>query len=180
MSKRYRRKNKDRIIYNKRIRFPKVRVLNEKDDSIGIMPAKQALSKARQQDKDLVLITDKAKPPVVKIIELSKYKYQQQQKRAEARKKNKTQELKEVRLTIFMGNEDLKIRLKKIKNFLKDNNKVRLSLQFRGRQITKKEFAYDLFNQIIDEIKSEELGKVEIKPKIMGRRMMAQLTPAQP
>ncbi len=173
---RYNRK-KDYITYNNRIRFPKVRVLDEKGESIGVMPTQQALNKAREEDKDLVLITDQAKPPVVKIIELSKYKYQQQRKQAKARKKNRTQDLKEIRLTMFMGEGDLQSRKKKIKQFLTDGDKVRLSLQFKGREITKKEFAYELFSKVINEIVEEKLGTLEIEPKIMGRKIIAQLTP---
>ncbi len=145
---------------------------------IDIMSSKEAYFKAKDEDKDLVLITANAKPPVVKIIELNKYKYQQQQKAAKARKKNREQELKEVRLTMFMGEGDVKARLNRVERFLKDNNKVRLTLQFRGRQITKKQFAYELFDRVIEEMQEKELGKVEIKPKIQGRKMIAQLTPA--
>lgn len=171
------RRHRNRIVANNRIRYPEVRVLDEKGNMIDIMSSKQAYFKAKNQDKDLVLITDKAKPPVVKIIDLNKFKYQQQQKQAKARKNNRSQDLKEVRLTMFMGEGDLKSRINMIQRFLKDGDKVRLSLQFRGRQITKKEFAYELFNKVIEQMQKEELGKIEIKPKIQGRKMIAQLTP---
>lgn len=166
-----------RIIANNRIRYPEVRVLDDKGDMIGVMSSKQAHKKAKAQDKDLVLITSQAKPPVVKIIKLNKFKYQQQQKAAKSRKKNRAQELKEVRLTMFMGEGDLKARTNRVERFLNDNNKVRLSLQFKGRQITKKEFAYELFDKVIGEMQDKELGKIEIHPKIQGRKMIAQLTP---
>lgn len=142
------------------------------------MNSREAYVKAKKQDKDLVLITDKAKPPVVKIIELSKYKYQQQQKKAKQRKNERSQDLKEVRFTMFMGDGDLKARTNRVNRFLKDNDKVRLSLRFKGREITKKKFAYELFADVINQAQEKELGKIEIEPKIVGRKMIAQLTPA--
>ncbi len=175
-----RKKSKLNIKANRQIRAKKVRVLSEKDESIGIMPLKKALIQAKKEKKDLVLITKKAKPPVTKIIKLSKYKYQQEQKLAQARKKNRVQALKEVRFTMFMGEGDLKARKKRVKRFLKDNDKVRLSLQFKGRQITKKGFAYSLFDKVIKEmVEEEELAEVEIEPKMVGRKMIAQLTPVK-
>ncbi|MBD3279326.1 MAG: translation initiation factor IF-3 [Candidatus Pacebacteria bacterium] len=171
-----RRRNKKWITANHRIKFPKVRVLNETGGSLGIMSTKKALTQAREQQKDLVLITDKAKPPVTKIIEISKFKYQQQQRRAKNRKSARTQDTKEVRLTMFMGESDFAARLRRVKRFLKKGDKVRLTLHFKGRQITKKDFGYELFGKVIAATK--DLAKVEIEPKIMGRKLLAQLTPA--
>lgn len=176
-SYRQRSNNNPRIIANHQIRADQLRVLDEQNKSIGVMPLREALTKANEQKKDLVLITAQAKPPVAKIIELSKFKYQQQRKQAKARKKNRTQDIKEIRLTMFMGEGDLESRKNKIKQFLKDGDKVRLNLQFKGREITKKEFAYELFNQVINEVLEEKIGTVETHPKIMGRKMMAQITP---
>jgi translation initiation factor IF-3 len=169
---------KEQITTNQYIRFPQVRVLNEQGEMIGVMSSYDALSEAKQQEKDLVLVTAEAEPPVVKIIELSKYKYQLQQKQAKARKKNRAQDIKEVRITMFIGEGDLASRKTKIRKFLEGGDKVRLSLMFKGRQITKKDFANKLFEKIINEIESEELGKLEMEPKIVGRKMIAQLTPA--
>jgi translation initiation factor IF-3 len=173
--KKYRRR--ERIISNSQVRFPEVRTLDEQGNMIGIMSSREAYLRARDEDKDLVLITGQAQPPVVKIIELSKFKYQQQQKAAKARKKNRAQNLKEVRFSMFMGEGDLQSRKNKVLKFLKDGDKVRLSLQFKGRQITKKEFAFDLFAKVIEEVEEKELGKIEIQPKIVGRKLIAQLTP---
>lgn len=166
------------ITSNHYIKFPQVRVLDDQGNSVGVMSSGQALSKARDQDKDLVLITQEANPPVVKIIELSKHKYQLKQKQAKARKKSRAQDIKEVRFTMFMGEGDLEARKARVFEFLQDGDKVRLSLQFKGREITKKEFAYDLFTKIIEEVQEKEKGKIEIEPRIVGRKMIAQLTPA--
>ena len=175
MSRHYRRRSENRIIANGRVRYPKVRAIDEHGEMIGIMSSKEAYQQAKHEEKDLVLITDQAKPPVVKIIELSKYKYQQQQKRAKARKKSRAQETKEVRFSMFMGEGDLKARINRVKRFLKDGDKVRMTLLFKGRQITKKKFAYEVFAKVYKEV--EDMSKFEIKPKIVGRKLMAQLIP---
>src|SRR5690606_38882342 len=112
------------------IRVPEVRVLSDHGDMLGLMPTSQAIQQARDEDKDLVLVTEKANPPIAKIIELAKYKYQLQQKQAESRKKARSQETKEVRLTPFMGEGDYQTRLKKIREFLIRGDKVRLSMEF--------------------------------------------------
>ncbi|NCN03649.1 MAG: translation initiation factor IF-3, partial [Candidatus Pacebacteria bacterium] len=157
------------------IRYPEVRVLTEYGDMLGVMPTSEALEKAQIAEKDLVLVTEGAKPPVVKIIDLAKYKYQLQQKKAEGRKKAKNQDIKEVRFTPFMGEGDFIARLNKVKNFLEKGDKVRLSLQFRGRAITKKEFGFDLFNRVFEQ--TTEIGSTEIAPKMMGKKLIAQLMP---
>lgn len=168
-------RKKDFIQANHHIRFPQVRVIAERGETLGVMTSQEALLKAREADKDLVVVTDKAQPPVVKIIELSKFKYQLQQKQAEQRKSAKGQELKEVRFTPFMGDQDFETRLKKVIGFLEKGNKVRLSLMFKGRSITKKETGFEVFDRIID--RTKELAKLEIEPKLLGKKLIAQLTP---
>ncbi|MBD3250716.1 MAG: translation initiation factor IF-3 [Candidatus Pacebacteria bacterium] len=176
MSRNYnRRRSGNKIIANRQIRYPKVRVLDDQGEMLGVMSSQEAYNKAREKNTDLVLITDQAKPPVVKLIELSKHKYQLQQKEAKARKKNRQQEIKEVRLSMFMGEGDVKARINRVKRFLKDGDKVRLNLLFKGRQITKKKFGYELFAQVIKAV--EDISDIETEPKIVGRKLIAQLMP---
>lgn len=163
------------VTANHQIRVPEVRVLNEMGEMLGVMPTRDALVKAREVEKDLVLINEKADPAIAKIIDISKYKYQQQQKDAESRKKAKSQDIKEVRFTPFMGEGDYQSRLKKVTEFLKGGDKVRLSLQFKGRLITKKEFGFDIFNRVIQA--TQEISSVEIEPKLLGTKLLAQLQP---
>ncbi len=144
---------------------------------LGIMPTGEAQAKARDAGKDLVLITGGANPPVVKIIDLAKHRYQLQQKEADSRKKAKKQDLKEVRFTPFMGAADFESRFKKVRDFLEKGDKVRLSLMFKGRAITKKEFGYDQFDKVIEG--TREIAELEIEPKLMGKKLMAQLMPAK-
>lgn len=154
-----------------------VRVLTEYGEMLGIMSKDEALQKARDAEKDLVLVNGNAQPPIVKIIELTKYKYQEQQKEAKSRKNAKIQDIKEVRLTPFIGEGDFESRLKKIIGFLEKGDKVRLSLMFKGREITKKEFGYELFKRVIEGTK--EVATVEVEPKLMGSKLLAQLMPVK-
>lgn len=169
------RRDDNRIVANSRVRFPEVRVLDERGEAVGIMSSKEAYDRAREVEKDLVLVTEKAQPPVVKIIGLDKYKYQLQQKEAKSRKKANTQDLKEVQFSPFMSPNDLEYRLKKVIKFLEKGDKVRLSLMFKGRSILKKEFGYETFNQVIEQ--TAEFADVEIQPRMMGKKLIAQLMP---
>lgn len=166
-----------RITANHMIRFPEVRVLDSQGEMLGIMSSREAQDKARDAEKDLVLITDKSQPPVVKIIELTKHRYQLQQKESQQRKSSRKQDIKEVRFTPFMGAGDFESRLKKVIDFIERGDKVRLSLQFKGREITKKEFGYEQFNKIFE--KTADIAKVEIEPKMMGKKLIAQLMPSK-
>ena len=163
------------VTANHQIRVPEVRVLSEQGEMIGVMSTRDALDKAREVEKDLILVNDKAQPPIAKIMDISKYKYQQQQKDAESRKKAKSQDTKEVRFTPFMGEGDYQSRLNKVIDFLKDGDKVKLSLQFKGRLITKKEFGYGMFKRVIEA--TQEISSVEIEPKLLGNKLLAQLQP---
>jgi translation initiation factor IF-3 len=171
------RRHDDHVIANHRIRFPEVRVLDEHGEFVGVMPSRDAQFRAQEAGKDLVLVTEKAQPPVVKIIDLAKFKYQQQQKEAEGRKKSRKQDIKGVRFSPFMGDNDFESRLKKTIGFLEKGDKVRLMLQFKGRAITKKEFGFDIITRVIEA--TAEISQVEIAPKLMGKQLMAQLTPVK-
>lgn len=161
---------------NHNIRCPEVRVLTDRGEMVGIMTTSEALEKARYEEKDLVLVTEGANPPIAKIIELSKYKYQLKQKKAEGRKKAKNQELKEVRFTQFMADQDFETRYKSVERFIKKGHKVKISLQFaRGRAITKKEFGFEVVEKILT--RSVDIAEVEIPPKTLGRKIIAQLMP---
>lgn len=174
--RRYQRKKRERIVANRAIRFPQVRVINDQGDQIGILPTPEALKQAQGQGKDLVLITKQAKPPVTKIIELSKYKYHLQQKKAEQRKSARQQEVKGVRLTPFIDEGDFQTRLRQVKRFLDDGDKVRVEVDFRrGRQRNKKEFGFKNFERIIEEV--GETADVEIEPKSVGTKIIMQLRP---
>lgn len=173
--KKYNKHRRDNLFVqaNTNIRFPQVRVLTEHGEMVGIMSSREAFQKAMDAGKDLVLITDKAQPPVVKIIELSKFKYQLKKKEADNRKKSKIQDLKELRFSPVMGEGDYQTRLKQLKEFLTKGHKVKITLFFRGRQIAYKEAGYEVFGRIIKD--TEDLAKVETEPRLMGKKLQAQL-----
>lgn len=152
--------------------------MSEQGDMIGTMSTPEALDRARAAEKDLVLVTDKAKPPIVKIIDLAKYKYQLQQKEADNRKKSKTQDIKEMQFSPFIGEADYQTKLRRVHEFLGKGDKVRLVVDFkRGRAITKKEFGYEILNQIF--AATEEVAAIEIQPNWQGKKLMAQLMPGK-
>lgn len=174
--KHYKHHKKERIVANRSIRHSQVRAIDEHGEQVGIMPTKEAIQKANQEDKDLVLITAQAKPPVAKIIELSKYKYRLQQKKAEQRKSARQQEIKGVRLTPFIEEADFQTRLRQVKRFLKAGDKVRVEVDFRrGRQRHKKEFGFENFERIVEATK--DMAELEIKPKSVGTKIIMQLRP---
>jgi translation initiation factor IF-3 len=145
---------------------------------IGIMPIHEALAAAQAEDKDLVLVTESAQPPIAKIIELAKHKYQLQQKAAENRKKNKAQEIKELQFTPFIGEGDLQTKLKRVFEFLNHGDKVRLTVDFRrGRQITKKEFGFEVLNKIF--AATADIATVEMQPQFVGKKLITQLMPVK-
>lgn len=168
----------ERVVANRQIRFPEVRVLSEHGELIGVMSSREAQERAMAENKDLVLVTEKAEPPVVKIIEFAKFKYQLQQKQAESRKKARQQDIKEVRFSPFIGENDFQIRLNKIRRFLDRGDKVRLSVEFRGgRQLARKDFGYELLGRVFTEMQNE--ASVEIEPRLIGKKLIAQLMPSK-
>lgn len=139
------------------------------------MSRDEAVSQAKQVEKDIVLITENAKPPVAKMISFSKFKYQLDQKKTEGKKASKKQEIKEVRFRPFMGQGDFDARMKKVFEFLEDGDKVRPYVEFKGREITRKEFGFRLVEKIVEA--TRELATVELEPKMMGKKLTMQLMP---
>jgi translation initiation factor IF-3 len=162
---------------NHQIRFPEVRVLDEHGEMLGIMPTRDAHAQAMAAEKDLVLVTDKSKPPIVKIIELAKFKYQLQQKEAESRKKARAQKTKEIVFTPFIGEADFQTRMRRVHEFLEKGDKVRLTVEFKGRQNSKKEFGFETLRRVFAETAEE--ATVEIQPQAMGRKITAQIMPVK-
>lgn len=144
---------------------------------MGVLPLQEALFKARQKNLDLVEVAGNAKPPVCKLINFKKFKYQEDKKQRQGKKGAKRQELKEIRFTPFIAKNDFEIRIKRAKEFLKENHKVRLTVRFVGRQITRKQFGYELLQKAHQEL--VDISKVEAEPKFQGKMLMMTLTPTQ-
>jgi translation initiation factor IF-3 len=159
---------------NDRIRADQVRVVDPKGNH-GIYPIEEALRMADDQDLDLVEISPHAEPPVVKIMDYGKFKYEQQKKEKEARKKQHTVELKEIRFRPHTDTHDFNFKTKHAKGFLEAGHKVKAYVQFRGRDIIYKDHGMEVLARFITEL--EDLAKIDQAPKMEGRRMTTILSP---
>ncbi|MDE2997358.1 MAG: translation initiation factor IF-3 [Bacteroidota bacterium] len=159
---------------NDRIRATDVRVVDPKGNH-GVYPLEEALRMADDQDLDLVEISPHADPPVVKIMDYGKYRYEQQKKEKEARKKQHTVELKEIRFRPHTDTHDFNFKTKHAKGFLEAGHKVKAYVQFRGRDIIYKDHGMEVLARFITEL--EELAKIDQAPKMEGRRMTTILSP---
>lgn len=143
----------------------------------GVISKTEAMKKATELGVDLVLVAPNAKPPVAKLIDFAKFKYQQEKKEQTSKKKTSVQETKEIRLTPFMAENDLNTRIKKARKFLADNDKVRFSVWFHGRQITRKQFGFDILKTAM--AKLEKAAAVEQEPKFRGKILQMTIKPAR-
>lgn len=160
---------------NYQITAPKLRLLDEAGKQIGIVDKFAALKQAQAEGKDLVEIAAKASPPVVKLIDFKKFKYLEAKKEREGRKNVKHVTLKEIRLSPFIGEHDLQTRVAKGREFLQEGNQVKIAVVFRGREITHKEFGFNVMNKAIAAL--TEISKVARSPYFEGKILIAVLAP---
>lgn len=148
-----------------------------KDDGtqLGIMPLKEALKLAEELELDLVEIAPTAKPPVCKIMDFGKYRYQQSKKEKEAKKKQKVINVKEIKIRPSIEEHDFQVKLKNVIRFLEDGDKVKVTVMFRGRELAHPEIAYELLNKMSQEVGS--IAVVERPAKLEGRNMIMILAP---
>jgi translation initiation factor IF-3 len=166
---------------NEGIRADKVRVIDQHGEMLGVLSVKEALQRAAEANLDLVEVSPGAEPPVCKIIDYGKYKFEAQKRANEARKKQKEGQvkIKEIKLRPTIDEHDYQVKLRSTKKFLENGDKVKVTLRFRGREITHQEVAEELFNRMIADLGGAESVKLEQKPKMDGRQMMMVLTPAK-
>ena len=160
---------------NQQIRATSVRVIDEKGKQIKIMPLNEALKLANEKGVDLIEIAPNAKPPVAKISDLGKFLYQEEKKQRQLKKKSKSPELKEVRLSPFIGEADYKTRLSKIREFLDDKNKVRVVVRFKTNQLASKKFGYELLERILKEFTTQV--NLDMQPKFFGKFLIMIISP---
>jgi translation initiation factor IF-3 len=144
---------------------------------IGIISIEEARQKARETKADLVEISTDANPPVVKLINFKKFKYQEAKKDRASAKKIKKVDIKEIRLSPYIGENDLKIRTDRAREFLEDGNKVRLVVKFTGRQMSHQEFGFQVLGKAFDIL--SDVGSVELQPKMIGRQIISMVSPAK-
>lgn len=142
---------------------------------MGVVSTRDALRSAEEAGLNLVEISPNADPPVCKILDYGKYKYELQKKAAEARKKQQKVEVKEIQIRPMIGDHDYEVKLKAAKRFLEDNNKVKVVLKYRGREMAHTKIGFDLLNKMIEDI--GDIGKIEAAPKMEGRQVMMFLSP---
>ena len=159
---------------NEQIRDREVRLIGENGEQLGIMSAKEAYKIARDAELDLVKIAPTAKPPVCKIIDYGKYKYELARKEKEARKKQKTVEIKEVRLSPNIDTNDLNTKVNNAKKFISKGNKVKVTLRFRGREMAHVQQSRHILDDFAKML--EDMAVVEKAPKLEGRNMSMVLT----
>ena len=160
---------------NNRINSPEVQVISSKGENLGIINTNKAISMAKEEGLDLIEIAPNAKPPVCKIIDMGKYKYDAQKKANKAKKKQKIVLLKEIKLRPVTEAHDYNFKLKNAQKFLSKGDKVKFTIRFKGRELQHSNLGHDLMNKIKEDIKL--LGKVEMNPKFDGKQMIMVIQP---
>lgn len=169
------RGRQDQTSVNKGIRASQVRVIGSDGEQVGIMPIEEALKNAAEEDLDLVEVSPDAKPPVCKIMDFGKYKYELTKKKQEAKRKQKTAQIKEIKVRPKTDDHDLETKVRHIEKFIKKNDKVKITLVFRGREVILKEQANEILEKIT--VMTEEFAQVEQAPRFEGRIITMLLVP---
>lgn len=166
-----------RVRVNRQIRISPVRVIGEDGEQLGIMPVEEALESAEEQGLDLVEVAPNSRPPVVRIMDYGKYKYEQSRKARQAKKKQHTIQLKEVKFRPGIEEHDLEFKLRHARRFLEEGNKVKATMMFRGRQVAHPELGREVLDRVASEL--EDVGKIETEPSLEGRNMVMVLAPVK-
>ena len=152
-----------------------MRLISSTGEQLGVVTVREALSMAEEQDVDLVEISPTAKPPVCKLMDFGKYKYEQAKKRDEAKKKQKQVQIKEIKFRPGTDEGDYNIKMRNITRFLEDGDKVKVTLRFRGRELAHQELGMQVLIRVRDDL--EAIAKVEQMPKMEGRQMIMVMAP---
>ncbi|WP_370636982.1 translation initiation factor IF-3 [Gelria sp. Kuro-4] len=160
---------------NEQIRVREVRLVDETGQQLGIMLTREALRLAQEKGLDLVKVAPDARPPVCRIMDFGRYKYEQSKREKEARKKQKVITIKEIRLRPTIDEHDYEVKLRNMQRFLSDGDKVKVTVRFRGRQMTHTEAGRQLLARMAEQLK--DLGTVEREPRLEGNQMIMILAP---
>jgi translation initiation factor IF-3 len=162
---------------NDRIRAPEIRLIGPEGENLGVVHPAKAMDLATEAGLDLVEISPNATPPVCKIMDFGKFKYEQQKRESEARKKQKTIDVKEVKFRPNTDEHDYEVKMRNVTRFLEKGDKVKVTLRFRGREMAHQNLGRELLERVADDVK--EIGKVENMPKMEGRQMVMMIGPAK-
>ncbi|MCA1791770.1 MAG: translation initiation factor IF-3, partial [Thioalkalivibrio sp.] len=159
-----------RVRINRQIRISPVRVIGDDGEQLGIMPVEEAIEAAEELGLDLVEVAPDSRPPVVRIMDYGKYKYEQARKARHAKKKQHNVHLKEVKFRPGIEAHDMEFKMRHARRFLEEGNKVKATMMFRGRQMAHPELGREVLDQVAKDL--EDVSKVESRPKLEGRNMI--------
>jgi translation initiation factor IF-3 len=166
---------KDGPRINEEIRVREIHLIDKDGHNLGNVLIADALAKAQEAGLDLVEISPNATPPVCKLLDYGKYKYQEQKKQAEARKKQKVVEVKEIKFRPMIDDHDYQVKMRSMQRFFEEGDKVKVTLRFRGREMAHQELGVQLLNRVKDD--TVKLAKVDSEPRVEGRQMVMVLAP---
>ena len=169
------RERRDELRVNRRIRVPEVRLLGEDGEQLGVFATYEAIRRAEEAGFDLVEISPAAKPPVCKIMDYGKYKYEQQKKKHEQKRHQVVVKIKEIKMRAATDEHDFQTKVRHIKRFLEEGDKVKISIRFRGREMAHVDLGQERMKRVIEEVRS--LGEVESFPKMEMRQLFMMLSP---
>ncbi|MCH8154210.1 MAG: translation initiation factor IF-3 [Proteobacteria bacterium] len=160
---------------NRDIVVAQVRLIDEQGENLGVVSKDEAIERAVEAGMDLVEISPSAEPPVCKILDYGRFKYQDQKKKSEARKKQKTIDIKEIKMRPNIDQHDYDVKMRAINRFIADGDKVKVTMRFRGREMVHQELGLKVLDRVRDQI--DEVAKVEQFPKMEGRQMIMVVAP---
>src|ERR1700724_989157 len=166
---------KDGPRINEEIRSREIQLIDQTGNNIGVVEVRLALEKAQEAGLDLVEIAPNSVPPVCKLLDYGKYKFQAQKKAAEARKKQKVVEVKEIKLRPMIDDHDYEVKMRSMQRFFEEGDKVKVTLRFRGREMAHQELGTQLLNRVKED--ASKMAKVEMEPRFEGRQMIMILAP---
>ncbi len=161
--------------YNQLIQSDKVRVIDENGENIGVMFTNEAIEQAAGVGLDLVEVSPNADPPVCKFLDVGKFRYEAQKKANIARKSQKTQEIKEIKMRPNIDDHDYDVKMRNVNRFIADGDKVKITLRFRGRELSHQQLGMNLLKRVQDDV--AEVAKIESYPRMEGRQMLMVLSP---
>jgi len=168
-------RNEDETRINENIKAKQVRLIDAKNENRGIVSIAEALAVAEEEGLDLIEISPQANPPVCKVLDYGKFRYEQQKKKNEAKKNQKVVEIKELKLRPSIEAHDYEVKVKQAKKFLEQGNKVKFTMRFKGRELSANDYGKKVLSQIVDDL--ELCSKVDSEMKLEGRQMTMILAP---
>jgi len=157
------------------IQAEKVRVIDENGENLGVMYTREAIEQANELGLNLVEVSPGADPPVAKFLDVGKYRYEAQKKANLARKSQKTQQIKEIKMRPNIDDHDYDVKMRSVRKFIEEGDKVKMTLRFRGREMAHQELGMNLLNRVRDD--TAEIAKIEAYPRLEGRQMLMVLAP---